>query len=235
MGVVGSLRKGQTSSAIFVSARDVTWILAFRQVLKLRLAVAKLPEKELSEFICQTVLVRGTSAMVPMLFFSFETVACFISQNSLDNGQCKIISSAAFMLSLYLAAFTLMSVAGKAVPYGVRRSAQLTYTDMALLNLKWWQTIQGVLLLVTSVSAIYLLTILGVEGHEGPGNLVGRIGFLTLGTSCVIGLFTLSRSLLEHDERGRPSEEQRGPAATRSGRVISSGEVEGGMILGAVL
>lgn len=103
--------------------------------------------------------------MIPMFFFGFETVACFMSQNSLDNGQFKIISSAAFMLSLYLATFTLMSVAGKAVPFRDRRTAHFAYADVALLNLKWWQTLQGCLLFATAVAAIYLLTVLGVEGH----------------------------------------------------------------------
>ncbi|GMH71869.1 hypothetical protein TL16_g05768 [Triparma laevis f. inornata] len=143
-------------------------IIAFNQILKLRTSVSKLPPTELSEFICQTVqtvLTRGTAAMIPMFFFGFETVACFTSQNSLDNDQCKIISSAAFMLSLYLATFTVMSVAGKAVPFRDMRTAHFAYADGALLNLKWWQTLQGCLLFATAVAAIYLLTVLGVEGH----------------------------------------------------------------------
>ena len=66
--------------ALLALVRLSSEIVIFRQMLKLRESVAKLPPQELSEFLCQTILVKGIAAIGPMIFFSFETVACYLSQ-----------------------------------------------------------------------------------------------------------------------------------------------------------
>ena len=57
--------------------RLLIWIVLFYNLLKLRKKVAKLPVKELSNFVLNTILTRGLAALLPMIFFSFETLSCF--------------------------------------------------------------------------------------------------------------------------------------------------------------
>ncbi|GMI05346.1 hypothetical protein TrLO_g4115 [Triparma laevis f. longispina] len=85
-GAVGSLGKGWIFNGTFSIVRIGIWLFAYHLGLKLRDAAATLPPKELSDFLCQTVIKRGMTAMAPMLFFSSEMVACFVSQDSIDNG-----------------------------------------------------------------------------------------------------------------------------------------------------
>ena len=54
---------------VFALLRIPIWCLVFWLGLKLRESASKLPPQELSDFLCQTVLVKGTAAMGPMLFF----------------------------------------------------------------------------------------------------------------------------------------------------------------------
>ena len=56
-----------------------------------------------------------------MVFFGFEAVACYISQDSLDNGECWNTSFAAMFLSAYLAVFTMLTIVNKSVPRSVQR------------------------------------------------------------------------------------------------------------------
>lgn len=96
---VAYFRRGSIFSACFALFRMPCWCYAFKLALKLREAAGKLKPAELSDFLCTTVLANGTNAMGPMIFFSFETVSCLITQRSLSNGQCANASSAGFWLS----------------------------------------------------------------------------------------------------------------------------------------
>ena len=118
---VGDFRLGSTSKAFLCIFRLPFWCFSLWLGLKLRESVAKLPPQELSDFLCQAVLVKCTAAMGTMLFFSFEIVSCFISQGSLDSEMCINTSNAAGYLSVYLAVLTTMSIASKTVPKSVQR------------------------------------------------------------------------------------------------------------------
>ena len=66
---VSNFRLGFPFHGWFAIFRIPIWCLTFWLGLKLRESAAKLPPQELSDFLCQTVLVKGTAAMGPMLFF----------------------------------------------------------------------------------------------------------------------------------------------------------------------
>ena len=160
-------------------------------------AASKLPPQGLSDFLCQTVLVKGTAAMSTMLFFSFETVSCFISQNSLDNGQCSNTSTAAMYLSVYLAIITTLSIANKAVSKNVQRESAWELSMIASLKgLKWWQPLQGGFVMVTALVSLYFLSILGVEGDKNSSTIfiVGGLGGASLVTALIIGMTMLVRN-----------------------------------------
>ena len=78
--IVANARLGLIVLVAFVLVRICGWCYGAKLVMKLRESAAKLPPRELSEFLCETVLKKGTAAIGPMLFFSFESISCFIGQ-----------------------------------------------------------------------------------------------------------------------------------------------------------
>ena len=225
---VGYIRSGLIFHGWFAILRIPLWCLAFWLGLKLRESAAKLPPQELSDFLSQTVLVKGAAAMGPMLFFSFEAVSCFISQDSLSNGQCGNTSSAALLLSMYLAILTTMSIVSKTVPKSVQRETAWELSSIASLKgLKWWQQIQGGLVIITAIASLYLLSVLGVEGNENSMVwIIGAIGAISLIFASLINVTMLVRTSNEHKVRSEVE-------TNRSSRKISTTELEEGMFMGA--
>jgi hypothetical protein len=128
---IGNLRAGYSISGYFAFLRIGLWLLGAKFGLQLREVCAKLQPERLSEFLCQSVLVRGATAIGPMLFFSFEAVSCFISRASIDDGLCENTSDAAKSLSVYVAILTIMSVVTKTMPISVQREASWEYSNLA--------------------------------------------------------------------------------------------------------
>lgn len=192
---IGDYRKGILVGWVLALARLFLWTLLFNQGLKMRAVAARLPPKELSQFLCQTVLVKGSSAIAPIIFFSFEAIACFISQDSLDNGKCKNTSAAAMGLSFFLVFFTISSTVKMAVPRGVRKSLAVDYADIATMRITTTQKLQFALTAITAASGLYLFSFLGVEAREFQRVVfVSAIGTISVGIACVISVVGLSRA-----------------------------------------
>ena len=219
---VGDFRLGLIFNGFFCIFKIPLWCLAFWLGLELRESAGKLPPQELSDFLCQTVLVKCTAAMGPMLFFAFETISCFISQNSLDNGQCVNTSGAAMNLSGYLTILTAWSIVNKTVPKSVQRETAWELSSIASLKgLKWWQQIQGGLTTVTAIASLYLLSVLGVEGEEKRGAL-GTLGGISILFAALITMVILIRTRNEH-QRNITVEL---PPTQRSARGFSASDIE---------
>ena len=231
--IVGDLKLGNLSLVLFSLIGITIHCFAFWLGLKLRESAAMLPPQELSDFLCQTILEKGAAAMGTMLFFSFETVSCFISQKSLDNGQCTNTSNVATRLSIYITIITTLSIVSKSVPKSVQMETTWELSAIASLKgLKWWQRVQGTLMVITAISSLYLLSALGVEGDRNDMLFfVGSMGSVSLGVTFLISATMLVRIKAEH-QRGGNSEMLDSP---RSDRGISSSELEDGMLMGALL
>ncbi|GMH73506.1 hypothetical protein TL16_g06212 [Triparma laevis f. inornata] len=242
---IASLLTGETFDALVSIARIFFWSSAWPKALKLREASSKLPPEELSDFLCQTVLVKGTAAMGPMLFFSFEAVSCFLGQESLDNGMCENASKAALFLSIHVAFLTIISMCNNAVPKKVRSATSWEYTAVATLTLKWWQQLQGVLVTLAAISALYLLSLLGVEASPNKAvGVIGALGAIAMGFATLVTIFTISKTYQTHQkEGGGGGGVRRGPTgmldnqtfSSRSVRSMSTGEMQENMIIGAFL
>ncbi|GMH98487.1 hypothetical protein TrVE_jg9990 [Triparma verrucosa] len=225
LGIGSIFRRGLTFMGLFTLFRIPFWCLAFRLGLKFRESAAKLPPQELSDFLCQTVLVKGTAAIGPMLFLSFEAISCFISQDSLDNGQCSNTLIASMLLSTYLAILTILSIASKAVPKSVQREAAWDLSSIASLKgLKWWQQIQGGLIIITAIASLYLLSILGVEANGNSMVFkVGALGGVSLAFAALINATMLSRTINEQQQNTTTVEL---PPIQRSVQGFSARDIE---------
>ncbi|GMI01543.1 hypothetical protein TrLO_g10204 [Triparma laevis f. longispina] len=222
---VGCFRRGLVLLRWFAIFSIPIFCLAFWLGLKLRESAAKLPPQELSDFLCQTVLVKGTSAMGTMLFFSFEVVSCLISRDSFDR-QCTNTSTAALILSLYLAVLTALSIVSKTVPKSVQRETVWELSSIATLKgLKWWQGIQGGLMTITAIVSLFLLSVLGVEGNENSMLwLVGAMGGGGIGFAALISLIMLVRTRNEEPQNTNTTTVE--SPKQRSARRFSAGDIE---------
>ncbi|GMH51905.1 hypothetical protein TrST_g8216 [Triparma strigata] len=225
---IGSIRTGFTLKGWVALLRTLVriacWCKMFMLGLKLRASAAKLPPQELSDFLCQTVLKKGTAAMGTMLFLSFETVSCFISQNSLDNGQCTGTSIAAAYLSVFLVMLTALSIVSKTMPESVQREKAWELSSIATLKgFKWWQRVQGGLITITAIASLYILSWLGVEGKEKDRIwIVGSIGLVSILVYVLIGM----KMLVQTSNEQQPNTTVESPTTQRSYRTFSSGQVE---------
>ena len=222
---VGHFRLGLPIKGVFALFRIPLWYLLFLLGLKLRGSAAKLPPRELSDFLCQTVLAKGTVAMGTMLFFSFEAISCFISKNSLDSEQCTNTSYAAKYLSVYVVVLTTLSIASKSVPKSVQRETAWELSAIASLKgLKWWQQIQGGLAIITAISSLYLLSFLGVEGDEN--SMVLKVGAMGWGSICIATIINMIMLIQNRNSHQRNSASTELPTNQRSARGFPAGAIE---------
>ena len=101
---VGTSRLGNTTW-MRAPPLSVLYIAVYALIIKTRRKAAQLSPAELSKFLCNTVLLGGVGAMAPMIFFTFESLSCIVS-NGLENDQCNNATVAAMFLSIYLVIIT---------------------------------------------------------------------------------------------------------------------------------
>ncbi|GMI04285.1 hypothetical protein TrLO_g11518 [Triparma laevis f. longispina] len=169
-----------------------------------------------------------------MLFFSSETIACLISQNSWDNGQCTNTAVAALYLSIFLLVITMMSISSKTVPKSVQKAVAWEMPRIASLNLKRWQQMQGGFVLISAISSLFLLSALGVETSENTVIwLIGVTGLVCVFFAAIVLGVMLIRTNAEHQRVLNVETPQ--PVKVRPVKAFSSGEMQEGMFIGAVL
>ena len=225
--VLGFFQDGEISFALIASIALLSICLVYIIALKLREKAAQLPQAELSNFLCNTVLVGGAGAMVPMVFFTFETLSCVMS-NGLESDMCENTTTSAKWLSIYLTIITAISIVSKAVS-SEERGKGLTYENLAILRLKWRQKVQGALGLVTALASMYLFSVLGVQGEpNGLIRILGGVGFVALVITASIEASELVFGISEG--RGQPA----GVSESHS-RSFSLGGIEGEMTVAGMV
>ena len=133
------------------------------------------------------------------------------SGEGLEDEQCENTTYAAMWLSIYLVIITVVAIASRTVPQQDRGEG-MTYSNLAILRLKRREKIQGALGVVTALVAMYLFSVLGVEGEPNETIIwVGGAGGLTL----------LIAMLIEF-------------ACIASGRSVSTGDGQAGSSSGSL-
>ena len=136
-------------------------------------------------------------------------------------------------------------MAGKCVPEEIQGVTSFEIKDVATLNMKLWQKVQGGLMALTVVTALYLLSSLGVVND--PSSVVfvtGSVGLVSLGAAVLTGMLNYYSTALafyeekEEEKGGLGEGEGRGDLnakTKRSTRLLSTGELRNGMEIGALL
>ena len=164
---IGNIRKREFLTALSHFTCIFIWCWGFRKALKFREIVAGFSNQQLTSFLCNNVLVGGIGAMVPMAFFSFETVSC-LAEEGFENGLCENTSTAAAFLSVNLVAFMSFGLINKAQRRQVQIAAALSYERLATLDLRRRQIFQGLCLVTTGIGSLFLLSNIGiVQARQG--------------------------------------------------------------------
>ncbi|GMH74085.1 hypothetical protein TrLO_g9762 [Triparma laevis f. longispina] len=149
-----------------------------------------------------------------------------------------------------------MSIGQKTTSRRVQSITAWTAAGVATLKLKWWQLIQGGLISVTAAASLFILSFLGVEtsrytswedyvDHQATNKrayAIGWVGAATVGLACIIQAVMIYRENTKYhaeqqlrdaneDDNSNLNREQ----SSRSGRALSAGEMQDGMLLGALL
>lgn len=123
---IGEVKHDNWGSAAFCIARIVLlWFPLYTELLRLRKVISRLQSFELSRFLTLVVLKGGCYALVPVLFFMFETLSCIMNENKHwfkdQTAGCKSSNFATVFLSanvvIYMIAYIALSGVGNAVLY----------------------------------------------------------------------------------------------------------------------
>ena len=217
---VGWFRQGEVNEGLASLARIPFWLVSYWLALKLRRKAAQLPPAELSKFLCHTVLLGGVSAMAPMIFFMFEAVSCIATGDGLEDDLCENTTRAAMSLSVYLAITTAVAMASRTVPQE-ERGEGMTFSNLAILRLKVKEKVQGALGVVTALVAMYLFSVLGVEG--APNETIFWLGLAGAVTLLVADL--IEGAYIAFGRSDSTVDDQAGPRV-RASRSLSLSNIQ---------
>ena len=179
--------------------------------------------------------------MAPIIFFAFETLACTASYGlARQSDICQNASYSSSILSGYMILVITYSLASNAVSRDERGDG-LTYENLTILRLKMRQKIQGALGVVTALAAMYLFSVLGVQGATNDTNYrIGAVGGVTLFVALLIEGYVLvfgeSRGGEYSAETSEaPRSDLSGTREFRSNRRLSMGKVTDDMIVSGLV
>ncbi|GMH85340.1 hypothetical protein TrST_g846 [Triparma strigata] len=229
--VIWNFENGFVLSGWFTLALSLLTCAAFWLVLKLRALAAQRTPAELSELLC-FVLKSIAGGAASILYFTFEGVSCYAQDedglNQLGEGyECRNSQIGAVYLSCYVAIMTASSAVRKVVP-SEERETVLTYEILAVMRLKWFQQLQGLMATLTILASMFLFSSLGVKGKFSfKYSTIGYIGLITTGMYFLIDILTLVS-----ERRGRPAAAGQNPrmSAIASERRLNITKLSGDLI-----
>jgi len=196
LGFVGNARLGKVGPAIFNLVRIPIYCLGLKFVFRLRTTIAKLPPRDLSGFLVQSLFVRCSTCLATIAFFLFESITCWLEES--DDSLCKNTSTAALYLSIIILVATLTSVIRRSAQEEVRREFSMSKERLACFDLDAREKLELVCLMVTAAASLILLSSLGVSSEPNPANTyTGMIGFASFTIIFIIEI----RTLLQAEER----------------------------------
>lgn len=144
----------------------------------LRNKAAKLSDGELTRFLCDSLLTKGSGILAPLFFFCCETLTC-ASEIDFEIGKYRCANSVASssFLSGYLLLLLLQTISMGSVKPRVREAFSVTYEDLAAFRLQFWQKLQFLLSIGVMICSLFLFSTLGADAEPMPHiKIVGYFG-----------------------------------------------------------
>jgi len=196
LGFVGNLKLGSNFGAAFNLLRIPIYCIGLKLIFRLRTTIAKLPPKELSGFLVQTIFVKCAACLATIVFFLFEDITCWMEET--DDTLCKNTSTAALYLSIIILIATLTSVIRRSAQDEVRKELSISKERLASFDLDVKEKVELGCLFITAAASLILLSSLGVSSEQNPANIyTGMIGF----AGFTVIFFIETSELLQAEER----------------------------------
>ena len=157
------------------------WFPCFWLISHGRLIVAKLPDKELSDFLVYGVLRRGNLLNVSLFFFAASEARC-LQQYPGEPAACFITSWCQTSLSGIFSIFYFFTLVVESVPLDIRKeSYPFLKSELLSLILRFRTKIQLVLAVVVAFCSVYLFSVLTSDvGYQGTYRVVFYTGVVAL-------------------------------------------------------
>ena len=161
--------------------------LLFHYGLKLRASIDRLPDKDLSEFLVETLFKGSVKASATVLFILFRSAKCMI-ENNLE--QCSTNTRCASFVSIFLLFQWYVKLVHGSIRQEWRKEISLSPEKIAKLDISWRRTAEGIMLAVMGGCGAFLFTLMSAKDPDE--NLVMAIGL----TGCVAGTVCLVSELI---------------------------------------
>ncbi|GMH93160.1 hypothetical protein TL16_g12551 [Triparma laevis f. inornata] len=191
------------------------WLPVWYTLLLIRKLASKLEGFHLSRFLSETIIKDGFKFFVPIIYFTFETLACFVTEGgdrwlvdptAEGAEECENTQIASFFLSIMLICHCIEKIALGAVKDAVlyQLGAMTPEKAFTLKELGKRQQFQCVLLAISVMCFLGLFGAMGVK--ESPRIVVlslGGTGCGTAASNCLINIWSIFKADFKVSRRRR--------------------------------
>ena len=157
--------------------------LIFHYMLRLRASIGRLPNKDLNDFLVETVVKGGLRVLISVFFILFRSMKCII-EDGLQ--QCGTNTRCAKFISEKLILQWFLRLVHGSIKQEWQMEISLSVEKIAKLKISWRRTIQGVLLAVMAGCGAFLFALMSAK--EPDEDLVWDVGLtgVSAGVVCLI-------------------------------------------------
>ena len=158
--VIGEISGENKAAALIHIGRLLLQTGLFHYGLKLRASIGRLPDKDLSEFLTDTLFKGGFSVFASMLFVLFRSMKCTIENDSIT---CSTNTFCATSVSLYLLVYWFLKLVHGSIKEEWRKDLSLSAEKIARLQISWRRTAHGIMLVVMVGCGAFVFTFIGAK------------------------------------------------------------------------
>ena len=176
--------------------------------LKIRAAIGRLPDEDLSDFLTEILFKGGFKMLCSVLFVLFRCLKCEIEFGVGQEGRthCMNNSYSALFVSIYLVLFWLLRIVQGSIKKEWRKDLSLSTKKIAKMQMSVRRAAEGAMLIVMIGCGAFLFALINAkEPDKGVISLVGLIGGLAGGACVISEIITVTmeqkkRSTVSHTE-----------------------------------
>ncbi|GMH84162.1 hypothetical protein TL16_g09835 [Triparma laevis f. inornata] len=162
------IRESGSPAAVKLTViRSFFWLLVRSLGLRLRSAIANLPDPELSHFLTYSVFVGGITGLLQLAFLMFSSIQCDISMTNYENQswrECKRTTYSQTGVGVMVAFFILLKIIGGVIPKKVLAKHFVSIRQIISMNLNFLEFLQCLCISISSFCLLFLLANYGAEG-----------------------------------------------------------------------
>ena len=205
------MRESDVGYVLIALGRALLLTLLFHYGLKLRASIGRLPDKDLNNFLVETLFKGGFQTLSSVLFILFRSLKCNIERGM---GSCTNNTRCASAISVMLIIMRILKLVQGSIKSEWRRELSISMEKIARMRISWRQAAQGLLLAVMAGCGAFLFALMSAK--EPDYGLVTALGLMGLvaGVACIVSeIYTVTKELRRR--RGGQSQAEQPGTVTR--------------------